>query len=136
MLNGGPHWLIAPTNVLPEVTPLSGNIGLSYENELTDKYTLKARIESSYTGSHYSLAFGNGFEANGQYIRLPGYEITNIRVGLQSAQGWSAALFVNNLTNTHAQLESLFQQNEATSSFNRIATNQPLTAGVDVSHHF
>ncbi len=136
MLNGGAHWLIAPTNVLPEVTPLSGNIGLSYDKELTDKYTLKARIESSYTGSHYSLAFGNGFEANGQYIRLPGYEITNIRVGLQSAEGWSAALFVNNLTNTHAQLESLFQQNEATSSFNRIATNQPLTGGVDFSYHF
>jgi outer membrane receptor protein involved in Fe transport len=82
------------------------------------------------------LAFGNGYEINGQYIRLPGYDLTNARVGIQSRDGWSASLFVNNLANTHAQLESLFQLNEASSAFNRIVTNQPLTSGIDISYRF
>jgi hypothetical protein len=33
-------------------------------------------------------------------------------------------------------LESLFQLNEATTAFNRIVTNQPLTAGADISFRF
>ncbi len=133
-LNGGPHWLIAPTNVLPEVTPINGDVILSYMKGIGSRYTFTAQVESSYTGSHYSLAFGNGFETNGQYIKLPGYDITNLRIGLQSDDGWTAALFVNNLTNTHAQLENLFQLNEASSAFNRVVTNQPLTAGVDLTY--
>jgi iron complex outermembrane recepter protein len=133
-LNGGPHWLIAPTNVLPEVTPVNADVILSYATELTEKYALTAQLESSYTGEHYSLAFGNGYEINGQYVRLPGYDITNLRVGLQSGDGWTASLFVDNLTNTHAQLENLFQLNEASSAFNRVVTNQPLMAGVDLSY--
>jgi iron complex outermembrane receptor protein len=133
-LNGGPHWLIAPTNVLPEVTPVNADVILSYATELSSKYAFTAQIESSYTGEHYSLAFGNGFEINGQYVRLAGYDLTNFRMGIQSGDGWTASLFVDNLTNTHAQLENLFQLNEASSAFNRVVTNQPLTAGVDLSY--
>jgi len=132
-LNGGPHWLIAPTDVLPDVTPVNADVILSYATELTDKYAFTAQIESSYTGEHYSLAFGNGYEVNGQYVRLAGYDITNLRMGVQSGDGWTASVFVDNLTNTHAQLENLFQLNEASSAFNRIVTNQPLTAGVDLT---
>ncbi len=135
-LDAGPHWEITPSNVLPEVTPVTADAILSYETELTDQYILKAQVETAYTGSHYSLAFGNGYEINGQYIRLPGYDLTNARVGIQSRDGWSASLFVNNLANTHAQLESLFQLNEASSAFNRIVTNQPLTSGIDISYRF
>jgi outer membrane protein OmpA-like peptidoglycan-associated protein len=100
------------------------------------KQRFKAQIENSYTGSRYSLAFGNGFETNGQYIKLPGYDLTNIRFGIESSDGWEAALFVNNLTNTHAQLENLFQLNEASSAFNRVVTNQPLTGGIDLTYRF
>ena len=93
-------------------------------------------MESNYSGSHYSLAFPNFYEINGEYIKLPGYDLTNIRVGLQSSAGWGATLFVKNVGNTHAQLESLFQLNEASSAFNRIVTNQPLTAGIDLTYRY
>ena len=93
-------------------------------------------MESDYSGSHYSLAFPNFFEINGKYIQLPGYDLTNARVGIQSSDGWAVAVFAKNLGNTHAQLESLFQLNEASSAFNRVVTNQPLTGGVDLSYRF
>jgi len=135
-LNPGPHWQIVPSHVLPEVTPFNGDIILSYSKELNDKFTFKAKIENSYTGSHYSLEFPNGFETNGEYGKLPGYDIINLRAGIESRDGWTATFFVNNLTNKHAQLENLFQELEATSTFNRVVTNQPLTAGVDLTYKF
>jgi outer membrane receptor protein involved in Fe transport len=135
-LDSGSYWQIKPNNVLPDVARINGDIVLAYAKDFAEKYTFKAQVEFSYTGSRYSLAFGNGYEVNGQYIKLPGYDLTNIRVGVESEDGWEAALFVNNLTNTHAQLENLFQLNEASSAFNRVVTNQPLTGGVDLTYHF
>jgi outer membrane receptor protein involved in Fe transport len=135
-LDSGPHWQIQPTNVLPDVTPVTADGILSYSKPLDDTFTFKAQVEASYTGHHYTLAFGNGYQINGQYIELPSYVLVNLRATLTSTHGWSAAVFVNNVTNEHAQLESLFQLNEATTAFNRIATNQPLTAGVDLTYHF
>ena len=135
-LDSGQYWQIKPGNVLPDVARINGDLVLAYAKDLTEKYTFKAQLEFSYTGSRYSLAFGNGYEVNGQYIKLPGYDLTNIRVGIQSDDGWETALFINNVTNTHAQLENLFQLNEASSAFNRVVTNQPLTGGVDLRYHF
>jgi outer membrane receptor protein involved in Fe transport len=109
---------------------------LSYLKPLTDKYSFTGRVETSYTGSRYSLEFPLGFSTNGEYQQLPGYSLTNFRAGIQSGDGWSASLFVNNAFNKHAQLENLFQLLEATTSFNRVVTNQPLTAGVDLTYRF
>jgi outer membrane receptor protein involved in Fe transport len=67
---------------------------------------------------------------------LPGYSLVNFRLGLKSGDKWSATAFVNNLTNKHAQLESMFTENEPQPDFTRIITNQPLTAGVDLSFRF
>jgi iron complex outermembrane recepter protein len=67
---------------------------------------------------------------------LPAYDLTNVRVGIMSTAGWTAALFVDNVFNQHAQLESMFTENLPTTPFNRIETNQPLTGGVDVSYNF
>ncbi len=135
-VNPGPHWQITPTNRLSDVAPLTGNVILSYSRNLTDKYTLNAQIESAYVGKRYSLAFPYGYSLNGEYIRLPDYALTNMRVGITSSDGWGAALFVNNLFNKKAQLESLFQETLPSASFNRIVTNQPLTAGLDLTYRF
>jgi outer membrane receptor protein involved in Fe transport len=135
-LDPGPHWQIQPRNVLPEVTPVTGDLILRYSKSLGQSLTVKAQVEASYTGHHYSLAFPNGYETNGEYIELPSYVLVNLRATLISSHGWSVAAFVDNVTNEHAQLESLFQESEATSTFNRIVTNQPLTAGVDLNIKF
>jgi hypothetical protein len=118
------------------VTPVTGDLILRYSKSLGQSLTVKAQVEASYTGHHYSLAFPNGYETNGEYIELPSYVLVNLRATLISSHGWSVAAFVDNVTNEHAQLESLFQESEATSTFNRIVTNQPLTAGVDLNIKF
>jgi outer membrane receptor protein involved in Fe transport len=135
-LDPGPFWQIVPKNKLPEVAPVTADVILSYLKPLTDKYSFTGRVETSYTGSRYSLEFPLGFSTNGEYQQLPGYSLTNFRAGIQSGDGWSASLFVNNAFNKHAQLENLFQLLEATTSFNRVVTNQPLTAGVDLTYRF
>src|SRR6202041_1179450 len=133
-LNGGPHWVIAPVHKMPEVAPESGTVALSYFKPLGDSYTFTARLENSYTGPRYSIFFSNPYEFTGTYRQLPGYDLINVRAGVKFRETWSATLFVNNLTNKHAQLESMFTENEPQPDFTRVVTNQPLTVGVDLTY--
>jgi len=135
-LDGGPHWVIQPVHKLPDVAPVSGTVAMNYSKALSDAYTFTARVESSYTSSRYSIFFSNPYEFTGTYRQLPGYDLINVRAGLKFHDKWSATAFVNNLTNKHAQLESMFTENEPQPSFTRIETNQPLTGGVDLTYRF
>lgn len=135
-VNAGPFWQITPIHKLSDVAPVTGDASLTYENALTDKYTFLARLESSYVGQRFSLAFPVGHTLNGAYTPLPGYDLTNIRFGIQSRDGWSTSLFVNNIFNTKAQLENLLQETLPSAAYNRILTNQPLTGGIDISYRF
>jgi outer membrane receptor protein involved in Fe transport len=60
---------------------------------------------------------------------LPGYDIANFRVGLVQS-GWSAFLFVDNLTNKQAFLSNTTNYALNIPSLNRVATNQPRTIGL------
>jgi outer membrane receptor protein involved in Fe transport len=95
-----------------------------------------ARLENSYTGARHSISFPNPYQFTGTYIQLPSYDLINLRAGIRFRDTWSATLFVNNATNKRAQLESMFAENEPQPDFTRIVTNQPLTAGVDLSYRF
>ena len=135
-LDGGPHWVIAPSHKLPEVAPVNGTASLSYSEALGDSYTFTARLENSYTGPRYSISFPNPYEFTGTYTQLPGYDLINMRAGIAFRDKWNATVFVNNATNRHAQLESMFTENEPQPSFTRMITNQPLTTGLDLSYRF
>jgi outer membrane receptor protein involved in Fe transport len=135
-VNAGQFWQIQPAHKLSDVAPVTTDASLTYEKPLTDKYTFTARLENSYVGQRYSLAFPVGFTLNGAYTPLPAYDLTNVRFGIQSSDGWSASFFVNNLFNTQAQLENLLQETLPSAAYNRILTNQPLTGGLDVSYRF
>jgi iron complex outermembrane receptor protein len=106
-LSAGPHWQIRPDNVLPDVAPEVGDLNLDYTHRLSDGYTFTARAETSYTGRRYSLSFPYGASTNGAYVPMPAYSLTNLRAGIKSSAGWTATVFVNNLFDKHAQLESL-----------------------------
>ena len=135
-LDGGPHWVITPVHVLPEVAPETGTAVLSYTRELNDSYTLTAKLENTYTGQRYSLAFPEPFTAIGAYEPLAGYDLTNIRVGIKFRDTWSATLFADNVFNKHAQLENLYPENLDSAAFNQVVTNQPLTVGIDLSYRY
>jgi len=132
-VQAGPHWEITPSDRLPDVAPESGNVILSYTRDLSSKYTLTAQVENSYVGSRFSLAFPFGFSENGKYIKLPGYDLTNFRIGIKSDAGWTATVFASNAFNKRAQLESLIAETLPSASFNRIVTNQPATIGIDLT---
>jgi outer membrane receptor protein involved in Fe transport len=135
-LDGGPHWVIVPVTKLPEVAPVSGTAILSYAHPINDTIEFNAKIENTYTGVRYSLAFPIPYNANGAYIPMAAYDLTNIRAGVKFRDVWTASVFVNNVFNKHAQLESLYPENEGDTALNYIITNQPLTAGIDLSYRF
>jgi iron complex outermembrane receptor protein len=135
-LDGGPHWVITPIHRMPEVAPENGTAALSYSKRLSGSYTFTARLENSYTGPRYSIFFSSPYEFVGTYRQLPGYDVINVRAGVKFRDAWSATMFVNNVTNKHAQLESMFTENEPQPDFTRIETNQPLTAGVDLTYRY
>jgi iron complex outermembrane receptor protein len=135
-LDGGPHWVIQPIHRSPDVAPLSGNAFVTYSRTIGNAYTYTARLEGSYTGPRYSIVFSDPYEFTGTYRQLPGYALLNVRTGINLRDRWSATLFINNLTNKHAQLESMFTENEPQPSFTRIETNQPLTGGIDLTYRF
>jgi outer membrane receptor protein involved in Fe transport len=135
-LDGGPHWVIAPIHRLPEVAPVSGTAALNYSTPISDSLTFTARLENSYTGPRYSIFFSDPYEFTGTYKQLPGYDLLNVRAGVKFRDKWTATAFVNNITNKHAELESMFTENEPQPSFTRIETNQPLTGGVDLTYRF
>ncbi len=121
---------------MPEVSPESGTVSLNYSKAVGTSYTFTARLESSYTGPRYSIYFSDPYEFTGTYRQMPGYALVNLRAGVKFLDKWSATAFIDNLTNKHAQLESMFTENEPQPSFTRIETNQPLTGGVDLTYRF
>jgi outer membrane receptor protein involved in Fe transport len=135
-VDSGPHWQITPKDVLPDVAPVNANVNLSYSKSLSDQYTFNSLIEYAYVSHRYSIDFLYGHSLNGEYTRLPSYSLTNLRAGVEAAAGWGVSVFVNNVFNKHAELENLFQETLPSAAFNRVVTNQPLTAGVDLTYRF
>jgi outer membrane receptor protein involved in Fe transport len=120
---------------VPDVPEFTGNVNLTYEHALGDKYMLNARIESTYVDKRYDLTFPPGF-GTGELTPLSSYDLTNLRVGIRSEAGWGVALFVNNVANKQAALENMTELTLTNASFNRVITSQPRTAGVDLTYAF
>jgi outer membrane receptor protein involved in Fe transport len=95
---------------------------------------LTAEVDNAYVGARYSLSFVYPHQSTGAYAKLPGYNLTNFRVGLESSKGWSASLFVDNLFNKHVALENMFQETEPSAAFTRVMTNQPATLGINLTY--
>ena len=86
-----------------------------------------ARLNNSYVGSIEDITFTRN--------TLPSYDLAGLRLGVED-KSWSASLFVDNLTNKKALLSDTGALSANISIFNRIATNQPRTAGVDATYKF
>ena len=69
-------------------------------------------------------------------VHLPSYGLANLRVGIKSADDWTFSLFVNNLTDKEALLDTQPQINLQSAAFTRYIVNQPRTYGLDLSYKF
>jgi outer membrane receptor protein involved in Fe transport len=106
----------------------AANAALVYTAPLDSATNLTARLEDSVTGRSEDVSYS--------YIWLKSYNLVNLRLQLDQGPR-SFAVYVNNVTNVHAQLSA---DNTALTTnipdLYRIATNQPLTAGIDFSYRF
>ena len=85
------------------------------------------RLNNSYVDSIQDITYARN--------TLPAYDLVNSRIGVE-ADHWSAMFFVDNLTNKIALLSDTGALSANVSIFNRVATNQPRTFGVDLNYRF
>ena len=113
---------------VPEVT---ANTTVSYRHPLpvsrAQEMSLVARVTNSYIDSIQDITFSRN--------TLPSYDLVSSRVGVE-ADHWSAMLFVDNLANKRALLSDTGALSANVSIFNRVATVQPRTYGVDLNYRF
>lgn len=111
-LLNAPHWTI--------------NTTLRYEKPVQD-ITFIALLKNNYTSSSYDLSY--------QINQLPRRDSMGVRTGVETKK-WSAYLFVDNVLNQHQSLENINLLTYTGPPYNRVATNQPLTAGVTIEVKF
>lgn len=120
---------------LPDVPQVTGNVSLSYHTSISANYEFNSRVEDSYIGNR--VGSGTAFGMVNQAVApLPSYDLASIRAGISSKDGWDATLFVNNLSDKHAYLENVAQLGLPNAAYNRVATNQPRTIGLDLNYRF
>jgi outer membrane receptor protein involved in Fe transport len=119
---------LTPGTPILNIPKYTESTSLIYTRPLNEHLSLLARATNSYVGPSTDTSFG--------YTHLSPYDIVGLRTGVKH-DSLSAYLFVDNLTNKHAELST------NTTSFSwivpsvtRVATNQPLTVGIDVSYGF
>ena len=104
------------------------NFSLNYRRNLTDGIRLTARADDTFVGKSQDVSY--------TFVTLQPYSIVNLHLGFEKDRE-SVALYVNNVANTHAQI-SANNTGLTTNipSLYRIATNQPLTAGLSFRYSF
>ena len=123
---------------IPDTPKSTASVVLHYTHDLSDSLSVFGTLEWDYVGSRTDAPYGETltlWNYSTLLVRLPSYNLGNLRLGL-SGDRWTAALFVDNLTNKEALLDPLPQVGVQTAAFTRYTVNQPRTIGVDVSYHF
>jgi len=141
-----PEWTFAQTGgythaVLTSTEPETGlAVGSKLLNVPT--YSLSTSIVYTHPIGRYNLiARASNVHVGSQQVQsyfletLPGYDIANFRIGL-TADHWSAYLFVNNLTDEHAELSDAHNYALNIPSLDRVATNQPRTSGMSLEYRY
>ena len=112
---------------LLDVPEFTANTSFNYKQPIAAGMSLVGRLTNSYVDSIQDITFARN--------SLPPYDLVDLRLGVETAS-WSAFLFVDNLTNKMALLSDTGALSANVPIFNRIATNQPRTVGVDFSVKF
>jgi outer membrane receptor protein involved in Fe transport len=112
---------------IPDVPRYTASASAVYQAHAFGPYDFQGRISEDYVGPIEDVTYALN--------RLPGYNLANLRLGLVSG-GWSGYFFIKNLGNVHAELSDTNSLGANLPTFNRIATNQPRTIGIDLAYKF
>lgn len=128
---------------IPDTPRAMGSAVLGWKHYLSDSQSLFGSLEDDYTGARTDMPFGvtaTLLTVNQVMVHLPSYNTVNLRFGIrgerEGGDHWSAALFVDNLTNSIVLLDPNPQLSLQDAAYSRYVVNQPLTAGIDVSYAF
>jgi iron complex outermembrane recepter protein len=130
---------------IPDTPKVSGSVVLQWAHYLSDSLSMFGSLEEDYTGTRTDVPFGVTAtlqNLNQVLVHLPAYSMVNLRLGFRGEGGeggegrWSAALFVDNLTNNIVLVDPQPQIALQTSAFARYVVSRPLTAGIDISYQF
>jgi iron complex outermembrane recepter protein len=126
--------------LVPDTPKVTSAQTLTYKLPLSNGFTFVGVLENDYVGSRIDIPYGltlsvYGAATQGAIVHLASYDLTNLRVGVQSGN-WSAMLFATNLTNQKVLLDPQPQIDLALLSYQRYTVNQPLTIGVDFNYRF
>ncbi len=97
-------------------------------------FPLNSDMEGLLRGdfNHYGRSFSTN---NGEQRLRPAWTALNLRAGVIK-DDWEITLFVDNVTNEHANMADSRSIAAETSGRPRIVTNRPRTIGIDVRTHF
>jgi iron complex outermembrane recepter protein len=112
---------------LLDVPQVTANTTATYRYPLPQALDLIVRLNNSYVDSIQDITYARN--------TLPPYDLVNSRFGVE-AERWSAMFFVDNLTNKVALLSDTGALSANVPIFNRVATNQPRTFGIDLNYKF
>jgi iron complex outermembrane receptor protein len=110
-----------------DVPQWTSSESIAYRHAITPDLQMFARADNNYVAGHY--------DATAQLNRVPSYDLTNFRLGIEAAR-WSAALFANNAFNVRALLTDVPAININATEFNRIAVSQPRTFGLELNYRY
>lgn len=123
---------------VPDIPDFTASATLRWKHPLSDQLSVVGTLEGDYVGTRTDAPYGEAItliNINTYLLHLPAYGFLNARLGLAGDQ-WTAALYVNNLTNKEAILDPQPQIVLQMDAFVRYLVNRPLTAGLDFTYKF
>lgn len=110
-----------------DVPTWTDSTSLALSKRIKDGYELVARVSNVFVGSMTDVSYAIN--------EVPSHDIVNLRLGLNWDRA-DVALFLNNAANTHAILGNTNALSFNVATFNRVATTQPRTIGLDINYYF
>jgi len=112
---------------LLDVPDWTASTALVYTHPINAEYTIIGRFQNDYVGPMQDITYARN--------DVPAHDIMSIRTGVMGSN-WSGFVFVDNLTNKTAILGNTGALSANVPIFNRVATNEPRTVGVDFNVRF
>jgi iron complex outermembrane recepter protein len=114
---------------LQNVPSWTASSSLTFTTPINSQMNGVAYIRNNYVGNMQDISYARN--------NIPSYDLIDLRMGLSnSAENRSAYFFITNLTNKQAFIADTIAYSENLPSFERVATNQPRTFGLDLSYRF
>ena len=112
---------------LLDVPDWTASSALVYTHPLTGDYTFVGRFQNDYVGPMQDITYARN--------NVPAHDVMSLRAGLIGTR-WSGFLFIDNLTNKTALLGNTGALSANVPIFNRVATNEPRTFGINLNFQY